>query len=151
AERRPANERAALRRTMARLRLAELREGTWVRPANLDRPLGAALRTDCTVFTGAAPDGEEASALAARLWDLSGWDGRARAFAACLDRTEDLAGRFTVSAAVLRHLLADPVLPDALLPPDWPGAGLRRRYDAFARHLCEVLRHHIASPSDSGE
>lgn len=151
AERRPAAERAALRRTMAGLRLAELREGTWVRPANLDRPLGAAIRTRCTVFTGAAPDGEDPSALAARLWDLPGWAGRARTLAAGLDRTGDLAGRFTVSAAVLRHLLADPVLPDALLPPEWPGAGLRRRYDAFARDLCEVLRNHIASPADSGE
>ncbi len=37
-ERRPATERAALRQAMATLRLAELREGSWLRPANLERP-----------------------------------------------------------------------------------------------------------------
>ncbi|TDC84405.1 PaaX domain-containing protein, C- domain protein, partial [Actinomadura sp. 7K507] len=38
AERRPAADRAALRHAMSALRLAELREGTWLRPANLTRP-----------------------------------------------------------------------------------------------------------------
>ncbi|MBC3981904.1 PaaX domain-containing protein, C- domain protein, partial [Streptomyces sp. AC536] len=37
-ERRSAAERAALRQAMATLRLAELREGSWLRPANLERP-----------------------------------------------------------------------------------------------------------------
>jgi phenylacetic acid degradation operon negative regulatory protein len=36
-----------------------------------------------------------------------------------------------LSAAVLRHLLADPVLPDELLPADWPGLALRREYDPY--------------------
>lgn len=150
AEARPAAERAALRRTMVRLRLAELREGTWMRPANLDRPLDAGVEAQCTVFTAAAPAGDPA-ALAARLWDLTGWAERARVLAEALDRSGDLAERFTVSAAALRHLLADPVLPGTLLPAHWPGADLRRRYDAFETELCEVLRHHIAPSADGGE
>lgn len=150
AEARPAAERAALRRTMARLRLAELREGTWLRPANLDRPLVPDVGGQCTVFTAAAPE-EEPAALAARLWDLPGWADRARGIAAALDHAEDLADRFTVSAAALRHLLTDPVLPEALLPPDWPGAALRRRYDAFERELRDVLRAHLTPSAHTGE
>jgi phenylacetic acid degradation operon negative regulatory protein len=153
AERRPAPERAELRRTMARLRLAELREGTWARPANLDRTLEADfadVRAQCTVFTAATP-ADDPVALATRLWDLPGWASRARLLAAALDRADDLAERFTVSAAALRHLLADPVLPDALLPARWPGAGLRRRYDTFEDELCEVLRNHVTGPEYTRE
>ncbi|CAM5337770.1 PaaX family transcriptional regulator C-terminal domain-containing protein [Streptomyces abikoensis] len=147
ADRRSAPDRAALRQAMAALRLGELREGCWMRPANLlreperDRPRVVA--EQCALFTG-APEGDPAE-LAAALWDLDGWAGRARALEAALreDRTADLAGRFTVSAAVLRHLLADPVLPEALLPADWPGEELRRRYEAFDRDFRALLRQHI--------
>ena len=34
----------------------------------------------------------------------------------------DIPGRFVAAAAMVRHLLTDPVLPDELLPADWPGA-----------------------------
>ncbi|MGO4760185.1 PaaX family transcriptional regulator C-terminal domain-containing protein, partial [Streptomyces sp. 2MCAF27] len=44
-----------------------------------------------------------------------------------------------VAAAALRHLLADPVLPTGLLPPDWPGADLRSRYEAFEREFRALL------------
>ena len=36
-----------------------------------------------------------------------------------------------LSASVLRHLQADPLLPAALLPRSWPGADLRRDYDTY--------------------
>lgn len=146
ADRRSAPDRAAFRQAMAALRLGELREGCWMRPANLlreprDRP--AVVTAQCALFTG-APEGDPA-ALAAALWDLDAWAARARSLDAALreDRTADLAGRFTVSAAVLRHLLADPVLPEALLPADWPGEGLRRRYEAFDRDFRALLRQRI--------
>ncbi|MGW1270413.1 PaaX family transcriptional regulator C-terminal domain-containing protein, partial [Streptomyces sp. NPDC002491] len=35
----------------------------------------------------------------------------------------------------VRHLLADPVLPPALLPADWPGPVLRTVYE---RHRHEI-------------
>ncbi|OMI35002.1 PaaX family transcriptional regulator C-terminal domain-containing protein [Streptomyces sparsogenes] len=141
-DRRAAPERAALRQAMATLRLAELREGTWLRPANLVRPRPAVAAEQCSWLTG-APEGDPA-ALAARLWDLDGWAGRARLLAAALERADGPAERFTVAAAVLRHLLADPVLPDRLLPPDWPGADLRRRYDAFEREFRALLPRYAA-------
>ncbi|MEU8828748.1 PaaX family transcriptional regulator C-terminal domain-containing protein [Streptomyces sp. NPDC048636] len=139
-DRRAAAERAALRQAMATLRLAELREGTWLRPANLVRPRPAVAAAQCGWFTGGPED--DPVALAARLWDLDGWAHRARALGEALDRAEGPAARFTVGAAALRHLLADPVLPARLLPEDWPGAGLRRRYDAFEREFRTLLSQH---------
>jgi len=87
-EARPAAERAALRRAAADLRLAELREGVWVRPDNLGRPNGPAadvVRAQCLTATTRF-DNDEA-ALAARLWDLAGWDERARRLERALARS----------------------------------------------------------------
>ena len=36
---------------------------------------------------------------------------------------------------MVRHLLTDPVLPDELLPDDWPGDALRKSYMQFAAEL----------------
>ncbi|RLL69579.1 PaaX family transcriptional regulator C-terminal domain-containing protein [Streptomyces sp. Z26] len=142
AERRSPAERAALRQTMTGLRLAELREGSWLRPANLERPHPPLVRAQCSLFTG-TPE-EDPAELVAALWDLDGWASHARALTAALDGAADLAERFTIAAAVVRHLLADPVLPERLLPPDWPGARLRDRYGAFEGELAEALRRFVA-------
>ncbi|MEU2359506.1 PaaX family transcriptional regulator C-terminal domain-containing protein [Streptomyces noursei] len=142
---RPPAERTALRQAMAGLRLGELREGSWLRPANLDRPRPAVTTAQCTWFTG-APDGDPA-ALARGLWDLAGWAAHARDLLAALDRAATPAERFTVAAAVLRHLLTDPLLPEPLLPDTWPGAALRSRYDAFEAEFRGHLTHFLA-PAD---
>jgi phenylacetic acid degradation operon negative regulatory protein len=47
----------------------------------------------------------------------------------------DIPGRFVAAAAMVRHLLTDPVLPDELLPDDWPGSALRGVYMDFAAEL----------------
>jgi phenylacetic acid degradation operon negative regulatory protein len=47
----------------------------------------------------------------------------------------DIPGQFVTAAAMLRHLLTDPVLPDELLPDDWPGTALREAYTNFAAEL----------------
>ena len=39
------------------------------------------------------------------------------------------------AAAMVRHLLTDPVLPDDLLPRHWPGDALREAYADFAAEL----------------
>jgi phenylacetic acid degradation operon negative regulatory protein len=44
-----------------------------------------------------------------------------------------------LSAAVLRHLQADPLLPGELLPRRWPGAELRALYDDFDAAYRAVL------------
>ncbi|GAA2770162.1 PaaX family transcriptional regulator C-terminal domain-containing protein [Nonomuraea dietziae] len=140
AERRAPSDRAALRHTMTALRLAELREGTWLRPANLIRRWPEIVTAQCTLVDGRPR--EDPTAL---LWDLDGWAAEARRLERALGQAEGLAEGFLVSAAVLRHLLADPLLPAELLPQDWPGARLRARYDDFDRDYRRALQAHLNS------
>lgn len=135
-----AEARSRRRRELASARLAELREGVWVRPDNVDvdTPEGA-LRMD-----GALPVDTDERALASRLWDLDRWAGDARALGERLEATapetpEALAPGFVLSASVLRHLQADPLLPAPLLPPGWPGPDLRATYDAWDRRYRRLL------------
>ncbi|MEU0847870.1 PaaX family transcriptional regulator C-terminal domain-containing protein [Streptomyces flaveolus] len=131
-------ERADLRTRLAGLRLAELREGVWLRPANLSRPLPGdldAVGERCT----ARPE-RTAGGLAADLWPLDAWSATARALLAHVDGARRPADRLTAFAAVVRHLLADPVLPPELLPPDWPGEALRDAYTDYQREQAGRVR-----------
>jgi len=140
AERRPAAERARLRQAMRRLRLAEVREGCWARPDDLDPDRDpterAVVDAQCTLVRGARPDdvGPFVAAFAPDAWAAT-----ARDLLAAMDRwlpaleagdVGVLAETFELDAAVVRHLLDDPLLPDELAPPGWPAADLR---DAFGR------------------
>ncbi|MFJ5266086.1 PaaX family transcriptional regulator C-terminal domain-containing protein [Streptomyces sp. NPDC088387] len=126
-------ERADLRARLTALRLAELREGVWLRPANLLRPLPADLAEVAQHYT-ARPE-QPARDLAARLWPLEGWSATARTLLAHVGEARVRADRFTAFAAVVRHLLADPVLPPELLPADWPGEPLRAAYADYRREV----------------
>jgi phenylacetic acid degradation operon negative regulatory protein len=145
AERRPAAERAELRQAMSGLRLAELREGTWLRPANLARRDGRPeiVERRCTFLTG-RPEGDPAG-LAASLWDLDAWASTARDLRDAFATAGAFAERFTLSAAMLRHLLSDPLLPDPLLPGAWPGADLRELYERFESEFERILSEHISA------
>jgi phenylacetic acid degradation operon negative regulatory protein len=135
-------ERVALRREMAGLRLAELREGVWLRPDNLLRLPSDIVTDQCTFFTCHYPDG---LALAATLWDLPGWAAEAKRLTANFDGVEpdgatSLAAGFMLVAEVFRHLQIDPCLPAELLPADWPGDELRNRHAAFRSTYALRLR-----------
>ncbi|WP_312856430.1 PaaX family transcriptional regulator C-terminal domain-containing protein [Nocardioides pelophilus] len=130
---RPGSERASLRERLTGARLAELREGVWTRPANLRRPASYADDPVLSSFR-ARPDGDP-SGLARELWDLTGRAAEGRALLERLDRTAAPAPRLAVAAHVVRHLTADPLLPRALLPADWPGAALRAAYAAYQAEL----------------
>ncbi|MEU4984959.1 PaaX family transcriptional regulator C-terminal domain-containing protein [Streptomyces sp. NPDC021969] len=132
--------RAELRAGLTALRLAELREGVWLRPANLDRPLPAALDRVAERLVS-RPDAP-ARELAARLWPLDAWADTARVLLAQVGRARRPADRLTAFAAVVRHLLADPVLPPELLPPDWPGTALRDAYARYQREQSGQVRAH---------
>lgn len=141
---RDAGDRADTRAALLAARLAEQREGVWLRPDNLEPP---APRPGVSTYL-AVPD-EEPAVLAARLWDLEGWTagaGRLRAAMAGLvgrleaGDTAALGPGFVLSADVLRHFQHDPLLPPALLPAGWPGDDLRREYDRYDRAYREVLR-----------
>lgn len=126
-----AEVRTARRRALAYARLAELREGVWMRPANVAVALPDSLEADVEMMT-AVP--AAAGPLAARLWDLAAWSSQATDLLASLDALppdgpEALAPGFELSAAVLRHLQADPLLPVQLQPSGWPGSRLRATYD----------------------
>lgn len=156
ADRRSAADRGRLRSAAHVLRLAEVREGTWLRPDNLEggartAAAAAVLAEQCERFRS-WPVGDPV-ALAARLWDLDAWSRRAddliAAMGPVLERVragdaDAVAPGFVLAAAVLRHAQADPLLPAELLPPAWPGDRLRAAYDdydAAYRHLLatEVL------------
>lgn len=130
---RGAAERAELRTRLTALRLAELREGVWLRPANLDRPLPEGLHRVAVTYT-ARPD-EPAHDLVARLWPLSAWASTAHTLLTTASDAPHPANRLTAFAAIVRHLLGDPVLPPALLPPTWPGPELRTAYAEYQREV----------------
>ena len=128
-----AEVRSARRGALAYARLAELREGVWMRPANLEVRLPGSLEGDVERLEARPAD---PVTLAQRLWDLGAWAAGARSLIDALialppDEPEALAPGFELSAAVLRHLQADPLLPPQLLPPDWPGEHVRARYDEW--------------------
>jgi phenylacetic acid degradation operon negative regulatory protein len=131
---------------MTSARYGELREGVWVRPDNLDL-----IRPDdggaCTWLS--SRPAEDPGELVAAMWDLDGWAATATALrrdmAATVERLEAddvdaLADGFVVSAGVLRHLQADPLVPDELLPRRWPGDGLRSDFDRYDDAFRRVWR-----------
>ncbi len=135
--------RADRRRRLIQARYGEQREGVWLRPDNLDGHAPPGDDPDLTVFTGVPAD--DPIAMAATLWDLAGWADRASQLAGQLERNpteapDDLASGFTLSAAVLRHLQSDPLLPPELLPPGWPGPALRGIYQSWDQEYRDVLR-----------
>jgi phenylacetic acid degradation operon negative regulatory protein len=152
---RSAIDRAALRDALRTLRLVELREGAWARPDNLqpDRSPEALVvaRQWCWWWAGARPD---PTPDPTGLWDLAGWAATSEALRADMRRLlpgleqgdpAGLADGFVTSAAVLRHLQADPLLPRELLPAGWPGDALRADYDHYDTAYRAVLRAWFAS------
>ena len=142
---RESSDRAALRRAAGHLGLGERREGVWMRPDNLapgrlpgDR---AVLAAQADRFVG-RPDGVDPVTLTTELFDLTGWAATAtrlctemEAMTATL-RTgadESLAPGFGLAAAALRHLVADPLLPETLWPRSRPSRRLREHYDEYNR------------------
>jgi phenylacetic acid degradation operon negative regulatory protein len=127
-----ARTRAALRTAMHDKRFGELREGVWMRPDNLELDLDPELDAQVRVLW--ARD-DAPGELAAQLWNLPAWAQAGHRMLDEMAAASDVPGRFVVAAAMVRHLLTDPVLPDELLPADWPGARLRAAYHDFATEL----------------
>ncbi len=129
-----ARTRAALRTTLHHKRFGELREGVWMRPDNLELDLDAEVRARVRIVQ--VRDDAPAE-LAGLLWDLPSWARTGHRLLAELSGATDIPARFVVAAAIVRHVLTDPVLPDELLPTDWPGTRLRAAYNDFAAELLE--------------
>ena len=140
-ERRSAADRLALRKAATALHLAELREGVWIRPDNLDPDrlptLRAVLDRQCVHFHNAATDIPAETVRS--LFSLDDWAADADRFTVALQDeldieavgAEDFAYWFALSVAVVRHLQLDPLLPAEVIGNDWPGQELRSAYRRF--------------------
>ena len=124
-----ARTRGAVRTALQDNRFGELREGVWMRPDTLDVVLPALIRGRVRVLHAADDNSAE---LARQLWDLRDWAKTGHRLLREMTTVRDVPGRFAIAAAMVRHLLADPVLPAGLLPADWPGDRLRAAYAEFA-------------------
>jgi len=127
-----ARSRSKLRTALQENRFGELREGVWMRPDNLAD--GVPAETVGRVRVLQSCDDAPAE-LAARLWNLPCWADIGRRLLREMDAADGIPGRFSVAAGMVRHLLTDPVLPEELLPPDWPADRLRAAYADFAAML----------------
>jgi phenylacetic acid degradation operon negative regulatory protein len=155
-DRRSASDRLELRKAATALHLAELREGVWIRPDNLDPQRLPTSREvvdqQCTHFHGAATD--ISADKMQSLFSLDGWIEDARVLDEAMedaldpnerdDSTQRVIYEFALSIAVVRHLQFDPLLPVQLVGEHWPGHTLRstyRRFDyAFKRRMNSVFR-----------
>ena len=124
-----ARTRAALRTALMDHRFGELREGIWLRPDNLEAELPAIARGRVRVLRTRDDNPAE---LAHQLWDLRDWSKTGHRLLREMAAATDVPDRFIVAAAMVRHLLVDPVLPAGLLPADWPADRLRTAYAEFA-------------------
>jgi phenylacetic acid degradation operon negative regulatory protein len=124
-----ARTRAALRTALTDHRFGELREGMWLRPDNLDGQLPAIADGRVRVLRTRDDNPED---LACQLWDLAAWSKTGHRLLREMTAATDVPDQFTVAAAMVRHLLVDPVLPAGLLPADWPADRLRTAYAEFA-------------------
>ncbi len=151
---RSASDRSSLRAAMDRLHMAELREGVWLRPDNLSHERlpdeQRVIRGQCLSFDSVPKFGLESTEveLAAELWDLEAWAATATELRRRMHEVtrrlrdggaESLPDGFVLSAAVLRHLGVDPLLPRELLPRHWPGERVRVEYDRYDALYREVL------------
>ena len=128
-------------RALSFARLAELREGVWMRPDNLAVHLPDELGADVELMAAHPP---KPTAWWTDLWDLPAWSARADDLLDGLaDLTPDgpdaLAPGFELSASVLRHLQADPLLPEELLP-GLARPALREDYDRWDARYRATLR-----------
>jgi phenylacetic acid degradation operon negative regulatory protein len=135
-----ARQRTDLRKQMQESRFGELREGVWIRPDNLDHAVGG---DDGRIRTLRSVDADPAQ-LAGLLWDLPGWAATAGELLDAMAVAVDVPARFAIAAAMVRHLLTDPVLPAELLPEDWPGQRLRAEYSRFAAELADRRHRTVA-------
>ncbi|MCW2754887.1 MAG: hypothetical protein JWQ32_2298 [Marmoricola sp.] len=144
---RSASDRAGLRTTLAELRLAELREGVWMRPANLSRRLPA--WPEELISTFRSVPAQDPAALAGQLWDLPGWDLDGRHLLEDMAHARTAAERLTVAAAVVRHLRTDPALPLDLVGSDWIAPRLRSAYTAYQQELVATGMQLLLSAPDT--
>ena len=131
---RQASSRAEIRKLFAVHRFAELREGVWMRPANLVgedlEQIEDVLRFETTV--------RNSRTLVRELWDLETWASEAKLLLVALSSPGHSKERFMAAAGAVRHLCSDPALPDEHLPEYWPGDELRWAYEDYRAEFTQL-------------
>ena len=130
--------RLNLRRSMLTSHFGELREGLWMRPDNVSWQPGPDIVGDLELMR-AHPE-HDAADLVRRLFHPGRWSTVGHALLGYAERATSPRDRLTVFATIVRHLTHDPLLPEELLPDEWPGAALRETYDAFRDEVVREWR-----------
>ncbi|MGY1690075.1 PaaX family transcriptional regulator [Geodermatophilus sp. SYSU D01105] len=160
----PETDRSArerVRRTLTRHGFGPLAPATWLSPHKvaLDdvrtelarEPLS---RLDLLTAQVTQETGGSDTELAARCWDLQGVaaayrrviDGiRAVLAGPAPDGVSALVTHLRVLAEIRRVGVSDPMLPDALRPPGWPGAELWEAWQELCARLHGPAREHVAT------
>jgi phenylacetic acid degradation operon negative regulatory protein len=128
-------DRLSLRTQLSRLRLAELREGVWLRPANLVRSLDLG-DAPVEILEGRPRAG--AAELLASMWDLPAWEAESRRLLQWMKLAKSTVDRFTVATAIVRHLLTDPVLPPQLRPRTWSVDEVHAAWGAYQEEFVSL-------------
>ncbi len=126
----------ALRTRLRDQRFAELREGVWLRPDNIDLDLPADPGASVELLS-AVPD-TDPTMLAQRLFDLDDWAEAATDLLSAMRDAHTPMERVTVAAAIVRHLLTDPLMPADLLEDTWPGPPLHATYSDYQHELVDL-------------
>lgn len=157
--------RHRLRTELTWLGCGPVAPGAWVGPGHLAAEAVEVLGERdllgyVTLFRAARPVPAASAAAAASWWDLDGLAARHRAFLAdqtpVVRRWED--GTAPPERAFVDHLrlvdawrelpYLDPGLPDALLPPDWPGRAGVALFDRLHRRLAPAATAHVRTVTD---
>lgn len=153
---RPASQRARLRRSLTALGLGELREGVWMRPANLDEQRLPRARAEAgsqvNWFTVNEVDQTTSVELVNALFELDQWEATAGRLIDAIDKAvadmgadDAMVSGFKLASATVRHLVHDPLLPHALTPKGWPADELRTIYGVFESSYQQQLRQFFAA------
>ncbi|MGY1637042.1 PaaX family transcriptional regulator C-terminal domain-containing protein [Geodermatophilus sp. SYSU D00742] len=163
----PETDRSArerVRRTLTRHGFGPLAPATWLSPHRValddvrkelaGEPIS---RLDLLTAQVTGEAGGSDTDLAARCWDLQAVAAAYRQETARLravlaapvpDGPQALVTHLRALAAVRRACAGDPMLPDALRPPGWPGAELRRTWEELCARLHGPARAHVAAVLD---
>ncbi len=144
ADQRRLADRRRFRTVMANHRFGELRPDIWMRPANLPAPSP----TPALIVTTGALAGIDRIDLRDRLWDVDELRRRGTVLLTAVERQRlatdwddptSIPDVFLTSAAVVRYLRDEPLLPPELVPADWPADRLRPDYDRLEQQLQTLL------------
>ncbi|OZC41657.1 PaaX domain-containing protein, C- domain protein [Rhodococcus sp. WWJCD1] len=126
-------DRAALRTALRAAKFGEVREGVWGRPNNVSTTVRADARERLTLFR-AVPEGDAVD-LVSEVFAPTEWAKAAEELVTMLREASVMVERFEIAAAIVRHILDDPLLPAEVLPAHWPGHDIRQAYEAFRIEL----------------